>query len=156
MEEDGRESACGRSGERVQRRGTPQGEWDRGDPAGQVTTAVFLAKVRLGTLTFYGSDELNIDCGRRTKDIIKDKLPKKYDAVVFCPLTEMQVKVYKQILGMEAVQNMTKKDEPCNCGRGKRYGKMRVNLVHLLTEISGGRSAVTLSSREIFSSTCLR
>lgn len=128
MEEDGRESAGGGSGERVQRRGTPQGEWDRGDPAGQVTTAVFPAKVSLGILSFYDSDGLNIECWCRTKDIIKDKLPKKYDEVVFCPLTEMQVKVYKQILGMEAVQNMTKKDEPCNCGRGKRYGERRVCL----------------------------
>ena len=69
---------------------------------------------------FYDSDGLNR--GRcRTKDIIKDQLPKKYDEVVFCPLTEIQVEVYKQILGMEAVQNMIKKDERCDCGSGKRY-----------------------------------
>jgi SNF2 family DNA or RNA helicase len=61
--------------------------------------------------------------GCRTKDIIKDRLPKKYDEVVFCPLTGIQVEVYKRILGMEEVQNMIKKDEPCDCGKGKRYGK---------------------------------
>jgi SNF2 family DNA or RNA helicase len=58
---------------------------------------------------------------RRTKDIIKDQLPKKYDEVVFCPLTEKQTDVYKRILGMEAVQNMIKKDDRCDCGRSKKY-----------------------------------
>jgi SNF2 family DNA or RNA helicase len=58
---------------------------------------------------------------RRTKDIIKDQLTKKYDEVVFCPLTDVQMKVYKRILGMEAVQNMIKKDEQCGCGKGKKY-----------------------------------
>lgn len=120
VEKDGRKTACGWSGERVQRRGTTPGEWDRGDPAGQVTTAVFFAKVSLGILSFYDVDGLN-RVGCRTKDIIKDQLPKKYDEVVFCPLTEIQVEVYKQILGMEAVQNMIKKDERCDCGSGKRY-----------------------------------
>ncbi|KAF8258164.1 P-loop containing nucleoside triphosphate hydrolase protein [Lactarius quietus] len=57
---------------------------------------------------------------RRTKDIIKNQLPKKYDEVVFCPLTEKQTEVYKRILGMEAVQNMIKKDEWCSCGRTKK------------------------------------
>ena len=58
----------------------------------------------------------------RTKDIIKDQLPKKYDEVVFCPLTEKQLDVYKRILGMEAVQDMIKKDDRCDCGRNKKYG----------------------------------
>ncbi|KAH9012859.1 P-loop containing nucleoside triphosphate hydrolase protein [Lactarius deliciosus] len=57
---------------------------------------------------------------RRTKDIIKDQLPKKYDEVVFCPLTEKQIEVYKCILGMEAVQNMIKKDDRCDCGGSKK------------------------------------
>ncbi|KAI0255595.1 P-loop containing nucleoside triphosphate hydrolase protein [Lactifluus subvellereus] len=57
---------------------------------------------------------------RRTKDIIKDQLPKKYDEVVFCPLTDMQIEVYRRILGTEAVQNMIKKDDRCGCGTGKK------------------------------------
>ncbi|KZV71733.1 hypothetical protein PENSPDRAFT_675209 [Peniophora sp. CONT] len=58
---------------------------------------------------------------RRTKDIIKDQLPKKSDQVVFCPLTRKQVAVYKRIVGSTAVQNMIRKDEPCDCGsREKR------------------------------------
>lgn len=61
----------------------------------------------------------------RTKDIIKDQIPKKYDEVVFCPLTEIQFEVYKRILGTEAVQNMVRKDEICDCGRGKKYGNRR-------------------------------
>ncbi|KAH7924359.1 hypothetical protein BV22DRAFT_517474 [Leucogyrophana mollusca] len=53
---------------------------------------------------------------RRTKDIIKHQLPTKTDEVVFCPLTTMQIGVYKRILGMAAVQNLTRKDERCECG----------------------------------------
>ncbi|KAH9953604.1 P-loop containing nucleoside triphosphate hydrolase protein [Russula dissimulans] len=43
------------------------------------------------------------------------RTPQKYDEVIFCPLTEIQITAYKQILGMEAVQNMIRKDEPCDC-----------------------------------------
>ncbi|KAI0312226.1 P-loop containing nucleoside triphosphate hydrolase protein [Amylostereum chailletii] len=53
---------------------------------------------------------------RRTKDIIKDQLPKKFDEVVFCPLTWKQSIVYKRILATDAVQNMVKRDELCDCG----------------------------------------
>ncbi|KAI0270605.1 P-loop containing nucleoside triphosphate hydrolase protein [Gloeopeniophorella convolvens] len=57
---------------------------------------------------------------RRTKDIIKDQLPQKFDEVVFCPLTEKQTEVYKRILNMDAVQNMIRKDDRCDCGTHKR------------------------------------
>ncbi|KAL6308864.1 P-loop containing nucleoside triphosphate hydrolase protein [Sparassis latifolia] len=53
---------------------------------------------------------------RRTKFIIKDQLPKKIDEVVFCPLTTKQTEVYKRIINMETVQNLIRKDEPCDCG----------------------------------------
>ncbi|KAH7909981.1 RAD26-like SNF2 family DNA-dependent ATPase [Hygrophoropsis aurantiaca] len=57
---------------------------------------------------------------RRTKDIIKDQLPSKTDEVVFCPLSSMQIAVYKRILGMAAVQNLIRKDELCDCRSGKK------------------------------------
>ncbi|KAF4588687.1 hypothetical protein EYR40_010240 [Pleurotus pulmonarius] len=58
---------------------------------------------------------------RRTKEIIKHQLPKKIDEVVFCPLTEVQIDVYKRLLAMEPVQNLIRKDELCPCGsREKR------------------------------------
>ncbi|KAH9948482.1 P-loop containing nucleoside triphosphate hydrolase protein [Amylocystis lapponica] len=60
---------------------------------------------------------------RRTKYIIKDQLPKKIDEVVFCPLTPMQLAVYKRIVGMDAVQNMIRKDEACDCGSRKTRKK---------------------------------
>jgi SNF2 family DNA or RNA helicase len=94
---------------------------------------------------------------RRTKDIIKDQLTKKYDEVVFCPLTDVQMEVYKRILGMEAVQNMIKKDDQCDCGKGKKYCKFWLASVRLLTAMTpGGRSAAIRSTREIYSSTCPR
>ena len=44
----------------------------------------------------------------------------KTDQVVFCPLTPKQIAVYKRLVGSEAVQNMVKKDEICECGSGLR------------------------------------
>ncbi|KJA22162.1 hypothetical protein HYPSUDRAFT_164868 [Hypholoma sublateritium FD-334 SS-4] len=52
---------------------------------------------------------------RRTKDIIKDQLPRKTDQVVFCPLTDRQIAAYKHLLTMEPVQNLLKRDSPCDC-----------------------------------------
>ncbi|KAI0789173.1 P-loop containing nucleoside triphosphate hydrolase protein [Abortiporus biennis] len=60
---------------------------------------------------------------RRTKDIIKDQLPRKTDEVVFCPLTSQQIYVYKRILKSEPVQNMLRKDEQCECGSREKRGK---------------------------------
>lgn len=76
---------------------------------------------------------------RRTKDIIKDQvrfdipcllhgvdilclweqLPKKMDQVVFCPLTERQIAVYKCLLGTNQVKNLIHRDRPCPCGSRK-------------------------------------
>ncbi|RPD77013.1 hypothetical protein L226DRAFT_459287 [Lentinus tigrinus ALCF2SS1-7] len=60
---------------------------------------------------------------RRTKQIIQDQLPKKTDQVVFCPLTPMQIYVYKRIIGLEAVENLVMKDQPCDCGSRKSRKK---------------------------------
>ncbi|KAJ7128131.1 P-loop containing nucleoside triphosphate hydrolase protein [Mycena crocata] len=57
---------------------------------------------------------------RRTKAIIAHQLPKKTDEIVFCPLTTMQISVYKKILGSDEVQAMLNRDEPCECGSKKR------------------------------------
>ncbi|KAI0695319.1 P-loop containing nucleoside triphosphate hydrolase protein [Cytidiella melzeri] len=53
---------------------------------------------------------------RRTKELIKDQLPEKTDEVVFCPLAPTQVEAYKRVLKTRAVQNLVRKDEPCDCG----------------------------------------
>ncbi|KAI0742679.1 P-loop containing nucleoside triphosphate hydrolase protein [Daedaleopsis nitida] len=60
---------------------------------------------------------------RRTKDIIRAQLPNKTDQVVFCPLTPTQIDVYKRIIGHEAVENLVRKDHPCDCGSGKARKK---------------------------------
>ena len=77
----------------------------------------------------------------RTKDIIKDRLPKKYDQVVFCPLTELQVDAYKRILGTEAVKNMIRKDERCDCGKRKKYCDFWPSICVLTSRVPGGRNA---------------
>ncbi|KAH7092834.1 P-loop containing nucleoside triphosphate hydrolase protein [Auriculariales sp. MPI-PUGE-AT-0066] len=51
------------------------------------------------------------------------QLPRKIDKVVFCPLLPMQRTVYRRFLEFPAVQNMAKKDDPCDCGGKKRRGK---------------------------------
>ncbi|KAL1739550.1 P-loop containing nucleoside triphosphate hydrolase protein [Schizophyllum fasciatum] len=56
---------------------------------------------------------------RRTKDLIKDQLPKKVDEVVFCPLAPLQRLIYKRILALPEVQNLILKDERCTCGSRK-------------------------------------
>ncbi|KAJ7468628.1 P-loop containing nucleoside triphosphate hydrolase protein [Mycena latifolia] len=60
---------------------------------------------------------------RRTKAIIAHQLPKKSDEVVFCPLTTMQINVYKKILNMDEVKYMLKRDEPCECRSGQPVKK---------------------------------
>ncbi|KAF8637119.1 hypothetical protein AX17_003023 [Amanita inopinata Kibby_2008] len=56
---------------------------------------------------------------RRTKDIIRNQLPRKIDHVVFCPLTQKQITAYKNLLKMEQVQNLIHRTTPCPCGSGK-------------------------------------
>ncbi|KAI0668887.1 P-loop containing nucleoside triphosphate hydrolase protein [Trametes maxima] len=60
---------------------------------------------------------------RRTKQIIQDQLPNKTDQVVFCPLTPMQIKIYRRILDLDAVANLVHKDESCECGSRKARKK---------------------------------
>ncbi|TEB22485.1 hypothetical protein FA13DRAFT_1641399 [Coprinellus micaceus] len=57
---------------------------------------------------------------RRTKEVIRNRLPKKFDNVVFCPLTNFQIGAYKRVLEMDGVQNLVKRDEPCDCGSNNK------------------------------------
>ena len=54
---------------------------------------------------------------RRTKSLIADQLPRKFDKIVFCPLTSTQLDVYKRILSEEDVDLMKRHADPCDCGR---------------------------------------
>lgn len=58
---------------------------------------------------------------RRTKELLKDQLPKKTEEVVFCPLTPKQIEVYRRIVESEPVQNLVRKDDYCECGSRNRY-----------------------------------
>ncbi|EIW76686.1 hypothetical protein CONPUDRAFT_63659 [Coniophora puteana RWD-64-598 SS2] len=58
---------------------------------------------------------------RRTKDIIKSQLPTKTDEVVFCPLTPIQITVYKRMLASDDIQRLFNKDSYCTCGSKKKY-----------------------------------
>ncbi|KAJ7079572.1 RAD26-like SNF2 family DNA-dependent ATPase [Mycena belliarum] len=55
---------------------------------------------------------------RRTKSIIAHQLPSKTDEVVFCPLTSVQIDVYKKILDMDEIKYALNRDELCECGSG--------------------------------------
>nr|XP_058956968.1 DNA excision repair protein ERCC-6-like 2 isoform X2 [Pocillopora verrucosa] len=60
---------------------------------------------------------------RRTKALIADQLPKKDEAVVFCPLTPFQENVYQTLLQNPDVELIRKKNFPCDCGSGQDRGK---------------------------------
>ncbi|KAF5352151.1 hypothetical protein D9758_009267 [Tetrapyrgos nigripes] len=60
---------------------------------------------------------------RRTKDLIKDQLPQKIDQIVFCPLAKKQRSAYKRILQIPEVLELIVKDDPCECGSGKKRKK---------------------------------
>lgn len=59
---------------------------------------------------------------RRTKDLIKDQLPKKSDRVVFCPLTETQEEAYNTFCDSEIVRAIREASELCDCDSGKKQG----------------------------------
>ncbi|KAG8792318.1 hypothetical protein FRC12_006504 [Ceratobasidium sp. 428] len=59
---------------------------------------------------------------RRTKALIADQMPRKFDQVVFCPLAKTQLEVYRRFLETQDVQLMIRKDEPCDCESGKKRG----------------------------------
>jgi DNA excision repair protein ERCC-6-like 2 len=59
---------------------------------------------------------------RRTKDLIKDQLPKKTDRVVFCPLTNTQAFAYQNFLDHDIVQYIKDSSQPCACSSGKGQG----------------------------------
>ena len=61
---------------------------------------------------------------RRKKEKIAHQLPKKKEMVVFCNLSELQIRTYKRILASPDFQLILRKDEPCDCGRaGMLRGK---------------------------------
>ncbi|KAJ7279022.1 P-loop containing nucleoside triphosphate hydrolase protein, partial [Mycena rebaudengoi] len=81
---------------------------------------------------------------RRTKSIIRHQLPNKSDEVVFCPLTNVQIAVYKRILAVDEVQAMLHRDDPCHCGSEKPQKKCCVGFnsatifkfMHVLIKLS--------------------
>jgi len=47
-------------------------------------------------------------------------MPKKYDHIVFCPLTPKQIDAYRAFLAVGELYNILHKDDGCGCGSGKR------------------------------------
>ena len=54
---------------------------------------------------------------RRKKEKISHQLPKKKEMVVFCNLTEMQLRTYRRIIQSPDFQLIIRANEPCDCGR---------------------------------------
>eukprot|EP00039_Didymoeca_costata_P005814 m.84872 g.84872 ORF g.84872 m.84872 type:complete len:1200 (-) comp12986_c0_seq2:65-3664(-) len=52
---------------------------------------------------------------RRTKEIIKDQLPKKIDLVLFCPLTTVQEDCYRNLLASEEIEWILRRNQQCDC-----------------------------------------
>ncbi|KAJ3416864.1 hypothetical protein HDV05_008449 [Chytridiales sp. JEL 0842] len=56
---------------------------------------------------------------RRTKKLIAHQLPRKEDKVVFCPMTDRQKSVYRNILQSDDFQILIRKGEICDCEIGE-------------------------------------
>jgi SNF2 family DNA or RNA helicase len=54
---------------------------------------------------------------RLKEDTIANLLSAKKEFVVFCPLSELQIRCYKRVLNSPDYQLLLRKDEPCDCGR---------------------------------------
>ncbi|KAJ3344095.1 hypothetical protein HDU93_003258 [Gonapodya sp. JEL0774] len=54
---------------------------------------------------------------RRTKNVIRDQLPKKEDVIVMCPVTKTMMKAYNCMLDSEDFQLLLTKDDFCDCER---------------------------------------
>lgn len=53
---------------------------------------------------------------RRTKALIADQLPKKYDKVVFCPLAPEQLRAYRDLMHTQDVEDLRLSRDLCECG----------------------------------------
>lgn len=59
---------------------------------------------------------------RRTKKLIADQLPRKFDKIVFCPLAPEQLQAYRKLMDQHLVVDMRLSRDPCECGRTDREG----------------------------------
>ncbi|KAL6863979.1 P-loop containing nucleoside triphosphate hydrolase protein [Trichoderma novae-zelandiae] len=58
---------------------------------------------------------------RRMKSLIADQLPKKWDRVVFCPLSDLQMEAYENFLGSKEVSLLRTASEDCEHGGKKGW-----------------------------------
>ena len=59
---------------------------------------------------------------RRMKTLIADQLPKKFDRVVFCPLTSTQADAYENLIDSDVIRYIKESATDCSCGSGKKAG----------------------------------
>ncbi|RUS75712.1 hypothetical protein EGW08_016527, partial [Elysia chlorotica] len=69
---------------------------------------------------------------RRTKKLIADQLPNKEELVVMCRLTELQVSVYKAILGHPDMCLVLQAEDPCDCTSGKQRASCCYKLLDII------------------------
>jgi len=56
---------------------------------------------------------------RKKEDVVADKLPEKIVSVVLCPPSELQKRIYQNILTLPDVQHVKMATSPCDCGVNK-------------------------------------
>lgn len=56
---------------------------------------------------------------RRNKSIIADQLPRKIDQIVFCELSDYQLRAYQRLISSPDVQLLLKAKTECPCGSGQ-------------------------------------
>ncbi|WVW84909.1 hypothetical protein I302_106945 [Kwoniella bestiolae CBS 10118] len=85
--------------------------------AAEVITAI----MRLGVMTQKILPHFYL---RRDKRLIAHELPEKRDMVVFCPLAEMQIFAYRNLIASEDIQFLLKRNDPCECGSGEKVNEV--------------------------------
>ncbi|WWC62806.1 uncharacterized protein I303_105404 [Kwoniella dejecticola CBS 10117] len=80
--------------------------------AAEVITAI----MRLGVMTQKILPHFYL---RRDKRLIAHELPEKRDMVVFCPLADMQIMAYQNLIASGDIQFLLRRNDECDCGSGE-------------------------------------
>jgi SNF2 family DNA or RNA helicase len=61
---------------------------------------------------------------RNKEDVLADVLPMKLNSVVFCELSDIQLCIYKHVLGLPDYDIIIKSNAPCDCGVNRQVGSI--------------------------------
>lgn len=63
---------------------------------------------------------------RKKEVVLADVLPKKYESIVFCELSDLQKRLYNHIIECPDYDILRKSNSPCDCGVNQKV-RMELN-----------------------------